>query len=288
MNSIRYPFTTKWVQSTKGGRVAYIDEGAGPKTLVFIHGVATYAMSWGRNIGALRQHYRCIALDLPGNGLSQTGHAVYSMQFFAAVVYEVIQLLKLESVCLVGHSMGAQVALTLALNQPHFKTELILCAPAGFEVFTPLEVGMYTAALRAADFFSSPEQSLRQSIRSSFHNQQPDAEQMIRDLIDLMHQQSIRQYKKTTEACIVAMLQEPVFRRLPAVRNKTLVLFGEQDALIPNRLIHPTTTRQIATAATRQLPNARLQMIQQCGHFLQWEKASVVNDLILQFLNGPK
>jgi pimeloyl-ACP methyl ester carboxylesterase len=86
------------------------------------------------------------------------------------------------------------------------------------------------------------------------------------------------------DACINAMLHEPVYEVLNTIQQPTLVLFGERDALIPNRLIHPVTTRQIALQGIQRLPNARLEMIERCGHFLQIEKADEVNELIASFL----
>jgi pimeloyl-ACP methyl ester carboxylesterase len=87
------------------------------------------------------------------------------------------------------------------------------------------------------------------------------------------------------EACISSMLNEPVLPRLHEIQVPVLVMFGERDALIPNKLIHPVTTRSIAEAAVKKMPHATLEMLPQCGHFLQWEKAKEVNTFIHHFIS---
>lgn len=62
----------------------YIDEGEGD-TFLFIHGLATYALSWRRNIDELKKSYRCIAVDLPGNGLSDRADYPYGISFFCCI-----------------------------------------------------------------------------------------------------------------------------------------------------------------------------------------------------------
>lgn len=274
----------KFLQLSNGYKVAYIDEGEGDQTILFIHGLGNYALGWRKNIRALKQYYRCIAIDLPGNGYSDRADFSYSMNFFAGCIYDFIRNLRLENVCLAGHSMGGQIAMTLLLNEPKAAERLILCAPAGFETFSPIERSMYVSTLQMVDMFSTDENSLRKSIRTSFYQFPQQGEDMIEELVGILRSYPIQPYRKMIDACIHAMLDEPVYDRLGEINQPTLVMYGERDALIPNRIIHPVTTRQIAQQGAGKLPNALLHMIPQCGHFLQLEKADIVNDHIRNFL----
>ena len=123
--TINYPYTIHGSRLSNGCNIAYIDEGKGPKTLLFIHGLATYSLSWRKNIEGLKNHYRCIAIDLPGNGLSDKGDYSYSISFFAEAIVEFIQNMGLKNVCLVGHSMGGQIAMTALINNPKCAERLI-------------------------------------------------------------------------------------------------------------------------------------------------------------------
>lgn len=267
-----------------GNGIAYIDEGAGDKTIVFIHGLATYANSWRMNIDFLKEHYRCIAVDLPGNGYSDKGNLKYGIRYFADSVFELIQGLQLDNVILVGHSMGGQICIELAAAHPDCYEALILCAPAGFETFTSFESTIYKAGIQFFDFFSSEEQSLRNVIQTSFYKFPKEVNNMLQELVQLMNEQSASQYRKMVEACIHGMMEEQVFNKLSLIDKPVLVIFGNDDALIPNKLIHPTSTQNIAEKGVAELEDAELIMIPKCGHFVQIEKAPMVNNYIKEFI----
>lgn len=264
--------------------VAYIDEGKGEWTILFIHGLASYGLSWQKNIESLKNNFRCIAMDLPGNGFSGRGDYPYSIHFFSTIVKEFIDSLDLDHLCIAGHSMGGQIALRTLIDHPSCASKMVLCAPAGFETFTPFELGLYQASFHFFDFFSSEENSLKKSIRSSFYSYNAQAEDMISNLVNILQHYPVKEYRKMIEQCIHGMLYEPVFEKLADIEQETLVIFGERDAMIPNRLIHPVNTRNIAEAGVRQMPHATLEMLGQCGHFVQWERAGDVNELITAFL----
>lgn len=284
MHTTQHKYAIHKLTLSNGCKMAYINEGEGEQTILFIHGLATYARSWNKNIEGLKDKYRCIAIDLPGNGYSDRGDFPYSMEFFAGCIYDFIHKLGLKRICIAGHSMGGQIALTLLINVPDAADKLVLCAPAGFETFNLLEQNLYHSSISFADFFSTEENSLRNSIRSSFYHYPAYMEEMIDELVSIMHKHPTRQYRSMVDGCITGMLNEPVFNKLHAIHQKILVLFGERDALIPNRLIHPVTTKHIAEAGAAQMPHATLKLIPRCGHFLQLEKAAEVNAAIDKFL----
>lgn len=283
--TIQYPYTVH-TAALSDCNIAYIDEGKGPRTILFIHGLATYALCWKKNIDTLKKHYRCIAIDLPGNGLSDRKDRKYSMQFFAEVVNEFIIKLGLKDVCLAGHSMGGQIALTTIIGHPGCATSLLLCAPAGFEQFSAFEKTMYHTSLHFADMFSSEENSLRQVTETSFYRNPKQANDLVNDLITIMHAHPMKEYRKMVEGCILSMVSEPVYDKLHQILQPALVIFGEHDALIPNKLLHHTTTKKIAAAGVHKMPGAILKLIPDCGHFVQWEKADEVNNMVNSFLSS--
>jgi pimeloyl-ACP methyl ester carboxylesterase len=286
IQGFRYPYHTDTISLSGTGKINYIDEGTGDQTILFVHGLANYALGWKRNIEALKAHYRCIAIDLPGNGLSEHGNFPYSIQYFAEVIAAFATKLQLKNLWLAGHSMGGQIALATALNHPQLAEGLLLCAPAGFEVFTPWEATMYQTSISVFDYFSTEENSLTKSIRSSFYHYTHQADEMIEDLIGLMSKYPMTEYRRMINACIHGMLHEPVYNRLNLIAQPTLIIFGERDALIPTRALHPTTTRKIAEDGAGSMQNAELHMLRNCGHFLQWEKAREVNELIHTFIKS--
>jgi pimeloyl-ACP methyl ester carboxylesterase len=82
------------------------------------------------------------------------------------------------------------------------------------------------------------------------------------------------------------MLNEPVWDLMPNITQPTLVVFGKQDALIPNLYLHPAlTTEGVANAGFGRLPNSTLKLIDEAGHFVHFEKSDEFNRAVLEFLN---
>ena len=264
--------------------IAYIDEGRGEQTLLFIHGLANYAMVWQKNIATLKQHYRCIAIDLPGNGLSDKNEHDFGIRFFADCVYEFIKALKLINVCIVGHSMGGQVAMRLLIDRPECAQRLVLCAPAGFEEFSALDKTIFYAGYHVFDFVASEESMLRQTIEHSFYHHHKQAEGVVKELVDIMRSYGVGYYRKMLDGCVKGMLEEPVLHEVQKIKQRTLLLFGMHDALIPNKLLHHGTPEKLAKEAVGKMQYAVLGLLPNCGHFVQWEKAEEVNQGIISFL----
>ncbi len=279
-----YPYNTKFIDLPGDCKIAYIDEGKGERTLLFIHGLANYALVWKNNIDYLKQYYRCIAIDLPGNGLSDKNEHDFSMRFFAECVYEFIKAMNLKDPVVIGHSMGGHIAMTLAIAHPLCLSKLVLCAPAGLEEFTSFDKTLYYSTIHLYDFVSSEEHTLRHTIENSFYHHKHQGESIVKDLVAIMKTYKLNYYRKMIESCIKGMLEEPVLDKISSITTPTLVMFGKHDALIPNRLLHHTTPEHIAKTGVQKLTNGKLEMISNCGHFLQLEKTDEVNRHIIMYL----
>jgi pimeloyl-ACP methyl ester carboxylesterase len=276
-------YSLKSVKLKSCDDIAYIDEGKG-SVLLFVHGLASYSQCWQQNISYLKDHFRCIAIDLPGNGLSTYGNYSYSVSFFVQCVKEFIDALKLKQVILVGHSLGGQIAIKYTATYPQSIDKLVLCAPAGFETFNGFERNMYQSSFHFFNFFSTDSNSLEKSITTSFYHYTAQADDLIKNLQKILKRYPAQGFRNMIEKCIEGMLNEPVFNLLPEIEQQTLVIFGERDTFIPNRLIHPYNTKHIAQEGVKNMPHAQLEMLPQCGHYVQWEKYREVNDLIKAFV----
>lgn len=98
----------------KGKQIAYVSEGEGTP-MVMLHGWPQSSYVWRKVIPLLAKHNRVIAIDLPGLGESQSYDA-FSTAEVSAILSEVTQHLGLSSYHLVGHDIGAWVAVTHALQ----------------------------------------------------------------------------------------------------------------------------------------------------------------------------
>ena len=90
------------------------------------------------------------------------------LEFFAESVNQFVKALKLKKVTLLGHSMGGQVSMVVALKQPKWLHKLVLVAPAGFETFAEPEAKILKQYASAQALMSHNEQLCRSAYQANF------------------------------------------------------------------------------------------------------------------------
>lgn len=120
-----YPFTDRWLW-VGGARMHYVDEGDGP-VLLLLHGNPTWSFLYRHLIRALSAQWRCVAVDYPGFGLSETppgyGHTVAE---HAAAVQALVEFLELGEITVMGQDWGGPIGLALAGRAPERARGLVL------------------------------------------------------------------------------------------------------------------------------------------------------------------
>lgn len=117
-----------------GLRLYYEEAGAG-QALLLLHGASQDTLSWHDNIGPFSRKYRVFALDLPGHGKSElvAKRPTTDTAEFADVVGRFITAMQLRSVILVGHSMGAGIAIMTSIAMPDVVAGVVaVCGGAAF------------------------------------------------------------------------------------------------------------------------------------------------------------
>ena len=109
--------------------IHYTVEGNGPD-VVFVHGWGASRRMWDHVTPAMKEHFRCWSLDLPGCGDSDkpVDHW-YSIPNFTALVRGFMVGHGLKQVRLVGHSMGGMISLNLAARHPELVRQLVAINP---------------------------------------------------------------------------------------------------------------------------------------------------------------
>ena len=110
-----WPFPTAALM-TPVGRIAVTDIGSGP-TLLFVH-VGSWSFVWRDLLLQLSPHYRCVALDAPGSGLSAHPDSPVSLCGAARAVGSVIEALDLRAITMIFHDVGGPVGLAAAAQHP--------------------------------------------------------------------------------------------------------------------------------------------------------------------------
>ncbi|HUR50270.1 MAG TPA: alpha/beta hydrolase, partial [Acidimicrobiales bacterium] len=100
--------------AARGAEITYDIRSGGSPTVAFIHGWGCRRRYWNGVIDALGEPGTFVSIDLPAHGDSTAGDAPWTMERFGQDVLDVLDAEGLSDVVLVGHSMGAAVALEAA------------------------------------------------------------------------------------------------------------------------------------------------------------------------------
>ncbi len=250
----------------------YREAGSGIP-LFLIHGHTGSSRSWEPCLPVLSRHYRVIAPDLPGHGLSgRPGDpAAYAPEAMAEALYGLMEGLGLERCHLAGHSMGGMIAMLLALAYPERLRSLMLIstsAEAPETARTPgrarvlqiaREQGMEAAweALQTADYVAA----------ARF----PDRP----DLVQLRREQFLMTAREAFIYCSEAVSKHPPFLQdLERLSLPALIVCGEDDTYFvePSRRMH------------QHLRGSQLVFMPGCGHRPQFDRTEEFNRIVLDFL----
>ncbi len=112
-----YPFESRWHESSKAGRMHYVDEGDG-QPILMLHGNPTWSFLYRRVISGLRDRFRCVAVDYPGFGLSDrpTDYG-YTAEEHAQVIGALVDSLQLSEFILMGQDWGGPIGLRIAADR---------------------------------------------------------------------------------------------------------------------------------------------------------------------------
>jgi len=115
---------------TRHARLSTMEAGIGRPVLA-IHGLGGTKGSFLPTVAALSDHFRVVAVDLPGFGDSEKPiGASYDPRFFADAMIDLLDAHELDRVELIGNSLGGRVALEVAIRAPERVGRLALLAPS--------------------------------------------------------------------------------------------------------------------------------------------------------------
>jgi pimeloyl-ACP methyl ester carboxylesterase len=250
--------------SVFGQKICYYDVGDGP-ALVLLHGIGGDADDWAFCLHPLSKLHRVVALDLLGFGRSDKPHIDYSIAGFVEVLLRFLPAVGIEHASLVGDSMGGWIAASFALQFPAAVDKLVLVDAAG--------LWGNTGAL-PVDLRVSTRQHMREVFELLFYNKRLASD----ILIDLAYRQHLERGDGYTIHNLLQNLaggHERLNESIAGLKIPTLILWGEQDAMIPV---------ETAWNFQRLIAGSRLEIIPECGHLPALEKPAELVRHVLDFL----
>ena len=271
--------------------VAYVElNPEGKDTVVFIHGLGSYLKFWRYQLDAFAaQGYRVLAVDLPGYGKSDKPASFpYTTEAMADVVHELTRKLGASRPILVGHSMGGQTALSYALRHPEDVKALVLTSPAGFEKFSVREKLWFQRAFSTTLIKSASEYSIWGSVRQgNFERWRPELEWLIEERVRVASTPEFDAYAYANVRTVDGLAHNDFVRdSLGRIQVPTLIIFGEDDRLIPSPFLHGGKARELMSYGHENIRGSTLVGLAGCGHTVQMDCPQDYNPRVLAFLQG--
>ncbi len=246
-------------------------------TVILIHGVASHLQTWDDWVSALERKHRIVRFDLPGAGLSPPDRTDdYTDARAIALIGALMDDLNIEDAAFIGNSLGGRIAWSFAAARPDRVNQLILVSPDGFasddfEYGTAPDVPVAGSLIR----YSLPKWVLGRGLRSAYADPAKLDRQTLQRYYDLLHGEGTRR------ALLQRMRQtvlEPPEQRLETIQVPVLLIWGEDDQIIP-----------IENAAKFQaaMNDVSLLRLPGVGHLPQEEAPDAAIDQILDFLASP-
>ena len=255
-------------------RIHYHEQGEG-EVVIFLHGAGGGASGYSNfkgNYPAFAEAgYRSIVPDLIGYGLSSKPDlAQYDLDLFIAGVKGLVDGLGLKNVTLLGNSLGGAVALGYALAYPQDVARLILMAPGGVE-----DLDTYLAMPGIANMFEiyKSGKTGADAMRAVMTMQLFDPSLLTEEIINERAPIALTQTNAARSVLKVPNMTE----RLHELRCTVFGFWGVNDQFNP------------ASGAAKLLdncPNARMVMLNRCGHWVQVEHREMFNRSCIDFMQN--
>lgn len=256
-----------------GISVCYRVEGKG-EALLLLHGMSFSHEVWNATIKAASKIYAVYALDLPGFGCSDKPDVEYSLSFYVDFLKKFLDTLKIEKCCIVGMSMGGEIAAALAAKYPGQVNRLVIVGAKGF---SPLYKG-----LRAMPIFGQPACmamfNSRGMLKRYFENMLYDRAVLNEYLVECewkrMKDPSYRM-SLSKNARYLSSVDPELPKCIGSVKARTLIIWGKEDSITPLK---------DAYKFKECVPGSELMVLDKCGHAPVLEKSDDFNKALLTFL----
>jgi pimeloyl-ACP methyl ester carboxylesterase len=250
-------------------------------TVVLIHGLGGSADVWMHNVQTLASQHRLYVPDLAGFGASDQPGPSFSPFDYARFLDDFMSLLHIHRPSLVGQSLGGGIALHYALRFPENVNKLVLVDSAGLGREVVWTLRLMSLPL-LGELCSYPT---RKGVELFFKFAVRNRALITKDFVELYYHFFSR---PGFQSFLLRMLRRivtvrgarkeiltPLVDNLEKIKQPVLIIWGEKDRVLP--LKH-------GYFAKEKLPNATLEIMEECGHLPFFERPDAFNRLVLTFL----
>ena len=252
--------------------------------ILLIHGWLSYRGVWRQTMEAFKDNNYCVAIDLLGFGNSdKPTDADYSIAAQGQRVLQLANSLGFDQFTVMGHSMGGQIALCIAsMLAPTRVAKLVSVGGVVSARLTPSveQVNVRIVALGTklpqiytlSRWFFRYKWFVRSTFQTWFHNM--DAVPLNEWAVDryMAFQPGVH---ISAHKAVQAIHSLNLTAQLAKITSPILAIAGQQDAVVPVSDSH---------LIKEYVPNSRLALIDECGHFPMYEKPHQFIETVRAFL----
>ena len=249
-------------------RLHYLRLGKGRPPLVLLPGITSPAVTWEFVAERLASRNDVYVLDNRGRGLSQSGATLgYRLDDYAADTEAFIRTIGLDRPAIVGHSMGARIAVRLAARFPAVVGKVILVDPPvsgpGRRPY-PIPLDFYLKSIEAVSRGLGYEDMKKSLPWSDEHLE------LRMEWLPTCDPTAIIESHKSFH-------EEDIHGDLPRIAAETLLLYAEKGG---------TVSDADADELARALKKCRKQRIDGAGHMIPWDRLDAFVDSVQEFLGS--
>ena len=246
------------------------------QTIVLLHGSGPGATGWTNfspNIPALAAHYRVIAVDMPGWGESDP--VTWQERDHSTALLDLLDALEIEQATIIGNSMGGGTTLRFGYEHPERVHRLITMGSSSGSPTLMGPAGLTEGLKILQKGYRHPSfETLKELVDVMTFNSDFATDELIQSRTDM-----VQAYPEHAQNFIDGTGKKAVVEldhaRLREITVPVLLFHGRDD-----RVVHFEHSLKL----TSLVPNSRLHLINQCGHWLQIEHAQEFTDQVLHFL----
>ncbi|TMT85195.1 alpha/beta hydrolase [Haloterrigena sp. H1] len=270
-------------------RIAYRRAGTSGPPVVLCHGagIDDATVSWRHAIDALAEDYRVYGIDWPEYGNS-TGPVTHTVETYVDILEGFLETLPDERVSLAGISMGGGVALGYTLANPDRVEQLALVNSYGLGRRLPnaLPWKLLSQVPGMTEFGKAAASTSPANVRLVLDSLVADAaavpDPFVTDVRRKLREPgSIQAFRKfqANELSFSGRVATDFVDDLESLSVPTLLVHGKQDPLVPV---------EWSIRAANRLPNADLELIDDCGHWAPRERPDRFNERLREWLPDPE
>jgi 2-hydroxy-6-oxonona-2,4-dienedioate hydrolase len=264
-----------------GIRTRFLSSGTPDKPLlVLLHGIGGHAEAYVRTLASHGEHFWVYAIDMVGHGWTDKPDVPYEMPTYADHVLKVIAALGRKTAYISGVSLGGWVATHLAIHSPDTVEKLVLNTSGGWTAHPAVMERIKGLSMQAV------ENPTHEALKARLEFLMFDKSMVYDDLIEA--RRAIYAQNGFTEVMRKLLcLQEMEIRRrnmfsvqdYSKIRCPTLVVWTSHD---------PTATTAEGREIASMIPGSKFIVIDNCGHWPQFEDPEAFNRLQLDFFLGTQ